>query len=374
MKEENIEDIYDGNIYKKIFNKSGFFCETKPNLKEKHISFQLNTDGVSLFKSSNVEIWPLYLTINELPPSMRYSRKHRIFAGIWFGQSKPCFKTFLHPLYDSLSLLFETGITVMVPNIGEATVKAKIISATLDAPAKSALQNFSLFSGFDGCPCCLERGETCWISDKGHKTIYPFNLSMPEGHAQLRTHSDTIKHAKTAQMSVISTGKEHPVFGVKGLTWMMYFPGFDIIKGMRIDYMHAVLIGVQKMLLKLWFDKGNKAMPWYIGNHLALLDQKLRDIKVPNVITRLPRSLNDVGHWKASELRNFLLYYSIPILSGTLPELYFNHYLMLVHAMYLLLQNSISAPHLQESSCLLRQFHLQIRSLLWCSLSNIQCS
>lgn len=71
VKEENIEDIYDGDVYKKIFNKSGFFCETKQNHKEKHISFQLNTDGVSLFKSSNVEIWPLYLTINELPPSMR---------------------------------------------------------------------------------------------------------------------------------------------------------------------------------------------------------------------------------------------------------------------------------------------------------------
>ena len=36
-----------------------------------NISFCLNTDGVSLFKSSKVELWPIWLEINELPPKMR---------------------------------------------------------------------------------------------------------------------------------------------------------------------------------------------------------------------------------------------------------------------------------------------------------------
>ena len=32
-----------------------------------HISFQLNTDGVALFKSSKVNFWPVWLVISELP-------------------------------------------------------------------------------------------------------------------------------------------------------------------------------------------------------------------------------------------------------------------------------------------------------------------
>ena len=35
----------------------------------------------------------------------------------------------------------------------------------------------------------------------------------------------------------------------------MFLPGFDIIKGVAVDYMHCVLIGVTKMFMTLWFDK-----------------------------------------------------------------------------------------------------------------------
>ena len=70
---DNIEDMYDGQIYKHHFSSDGFFRGTEDYRKasEKHISFQLNTDGVAIFKSSKFDIWPVYLTINELPPHLR---------------------------------------------------------------------------------------------------------------------------------------------------------------------------------------------------------------------------------------------------------------------------------------------------------------
>ena len=39
------------------------------------------------------------------------------------------------------------------------------------------------------------KGQTCWTSDKGHKTIYSYNLNYARGHANLRTHDGTVKHA-----------------------------------------------------------------------------------------------------------------------------------------------------------------------------------
>ena len=36
-----------------------------------HVSFLLNTDGVSLFRSSGVSLWPIWLAVNELPSQIR---------------------------------------------------------------------------------------------------------------------------------------------------------------------------------------------------------------------------------------------------------------------------------------------------------------
>ena len=64
----HINDITDGLEYCKLTQPGGFLCkETNPA----NISFTLNTDGVSLFKSSHTDIWPIFLTINELPPAVR---------------------------------------------------------------------------------------------------------------------------------------------------------------------------------------------------------------------------------------------------------------------------------------------------------------
>lgn len=37
-----------------------------------HLSLQVNTDGVAVFRSSKFSIWPVYFIVNELPPNCRY--------------------------------------------------------------------------------------------------------------------------------------------------------------------------------------------------------------------------------------------------------------------------------------------------------------
>lgn len=70
-----IEDIQDGLLYKKHFGSDGYFKGTSDKKKktEIHISFQINTDGVALFRSSKYNIWPIYLAVSELPPNWRYN-------------------------------------------------------------------------------------------------------------------------------------------------------------------------------------------------------------------------------------------------------------------------------------------------------------
>lgn len=75
MKEQqdNVEDIFDGKLYKCHFDHDGYFKGTdhKTKADQFHISLQVNTDGVAMFRSSTFSIWPVYFLVNELPPNVR---------------------------------------------------------------------------------------------------------------------------------------------------------------------------------------------------------------------------------------------------------------------------------------------------------------
>ena len=64
--DENIEDVYDGAVYQRKFGPGRFLSEPY------NLSLKLNTDGVAIFHSSQFGVWPLFLLVNELPPSLRY--------------------------------------------------------------------------------------------------------------------------------------------------------------------------------------------------------------------------------------------------------------------------------------------------------------
>ncbi len=68
-----IEGVMDGKLYKERFDSDGFYRGSDGAImKECHLSLQGNNDGVSLFQSSTYQVWPVYFTINELPPHLRY--------------------------------------------------------------------------------------------------------------------------------------------------------------------------------------------------------------------------------------------------------------------------------------------------------------
>ena len=107
----NVEDIYDDVLYKNLWKKG---ILSSPD----NISFLMNTDGVPVFKSSKVSIWPLYLIINELSYGKRMAAENMIFAGLWFGEKKPAMWTFLKPHTHSFALL-EKGVEMESPERGK---------------------------------------------------------------------------------------------------------------------------------------------------------------------------------------------------------------------------------------------------------------
>ena len=272
-----------------------------------------------------------------------------------------------------LLLFFIIGEPVTFSDGSTKTVRCIVLCGSFDAPAKCLFQNMSQFNGAFGCPYCLHQGEVVKTSEKGHTRAYPFHLTqkeeVPVTHStartcEKRTHDQTLHFAKEAE-NLKGSSRVNAVKGVKGMIWSMFFPGFDIISGVAIDYMHCVLLGITKMLLTLWTDKSYSLKPWYLGSsNMKKLEERYLGIKPPNVITRTPRSLlKNLAHFKSSELRSFLLFYSVPCLWGLLEEEYFQHLLLLVNAIFLLLQDSISPNDIERSSLMLMHFCARMETL-----------
>lgn len=83
--------------------------------------------------------------------------------------------------------------------------------------------------------------------------------------------------------------------------------------------MRWVLLGVLKQFLKIWSSDVHSA--YFTQNLDAHLDVLLLSVCLPDEILRVYRSMvKCFTDWKASELRNFLLFYSPIALSHLLPE------------------------------------------------------
>ena len=192
-------------------------------------------------------------------------------------------------------------------------------------------------------------------SERGHTHTYPFNIKSYNGHHELRTNESFTENAKEAECT---PGKN--VFGVKGLTWFSFLPWFDMVRGVAVDYMHCITLGIVKMIMSLWFDKSYKNEIFSIASEIGKVERRLISIKPPSYITRLPRSLSEVSHFKATEFKNFLLFYSLPCLYGILPDDMFHHFSLLVYSIFLLLQENITPSDILACKRMLLEFVINI--------------
>ncbi|XP_049268585.1 uncharacterized protein LOC125757225 [Rhipicephalus sanguineus] len=149
---------------------------------------------------------------------------------------------------------------------------------------------------------------------------------------------------------------ERSIRGVKGPSPLINVPGFDIVWSFRPDYMHTVLLGVVRQMMDIWCSNVGKAH--YIGSAriLAEIDGRLLSQRPPLCFNRVPRSLKLRKYWKASEWEAWLLYYSLPCLKGILEAVFFEHFALLVSAVYTLLKSRVTADDVDISTRKITEF------------------
>lgn len=82
---------------------------------------------------------------------------------------------------------------------------------------------------------------------------------------------------------------------------------FNFVSAVVIDVMHSAFLGVMRSLLLFWVHE-RKNLFSLKKSEIPTLSARLRNIRLPEEFSRKPRELKDLKRFKATELRQLLLY------------------------------------------------------------------
>lgn len=268
-------------------------CTVQDNMEDNMLKVSVNIDGLPLTKSSSSQFWPILAFIE----NFRLSDPFPI--GVYHGSAKPdSANEFLNALINEFKELKKTGL-----DIDSSHFTVEISSILCDAPAKSFVLNVKSHNSYSGCTKCNVVGEYTQ-----HRMAYL------NSEATLRCHEEFIN---------MSDDEYH-----KGPTVLTEL-NIDLVDNVPLDYMHLVCLGVTKRLLTFWVS-GRQGIRLFKEDIISINNrlEQLRTCSVKEFV-RLPRSLKELDRWKATEFRQFLLYYGPEVLKNYLKEPMWSHFLSL---------------------------------------------
>lgn len=338
-----MRDLYDGSVYQK------FVASLLPRTDVRHITMCFSVDGAALYTSSSCQIWPLFVSVLELPPKIR--DHNLLLGGLWFSKCHAKQDVFLIPFAKECQKLSDHGFQVTVR--GEIVkMKAHLLCCCADAPARAGVQAIHQHGGGFCCHWCLHPSENR-------------QFAILDYVPQPRTEEELITDGTAAM--VMDGSRDNSVNGVTGLSPLLNVKTMDMVDGIILEYFHACAHGICKSFLKAWLgeDGCDKTILYYIGTPLILekLNSFLDSIKLPVEARRSARKLTEVGQWKGREFENFILYTSIPLLRTTLRPRYLQHWMKFVQAMHFLLQEEATESEFKKAEDLLLEFGREVANL-----------
>ena len=264
------------------------------------IPLQFNIDGLPVFKSTKLQLWPILGMVK-----VRGIKTKPFVIGIFLGRKKPPIDGFLVDFVADMKNLMDNGVTV-----NEVNFRVSILSFICDTPARCFIKQSKLYSGYHGCDKCTQEG------------TYDGRMTFPEIGCRART-NESFRQREFAAHHIGNSPLESL--------------DVDMVTSFPLDYMHLVLLGCMRKLLTLW-TKGplKNRLDGRTLQRISLFLVDLRDC-VTSDFARQPRSIDELEFWKATEFRSFLLYLGYVVLKDELKSSVYENFLMLTCAIRLLL-------------------------------------
>jgi len=285
-----------------------------------HIKIDISIDGLPLSKSSSSQFWPILSSI------VAEFYTDPFIVGIYHGDAKPkCCKEYLKYFIQDCKKIFDDGIMEFGKKID-----VKINAIICDTPEKSFIKGTVGHNAYFGCGNCIQEGD--YIEHR---------VTFPERNAILRS-DDTFKQKQH---------EEHHKF-ISPLEDL----NIGMITQIPLDYMHLVLLGVMKKLLQFWVrGKKNVRFTPSVLKHISPLLVSMSS-SLPNEFSRKPRALELVDRFKATELRQILLYTGPVIFYNNLSSNQYIHFLVLSVAIRILCSPEHYKNLIIYARCLLHYF------------------
>lgn len=293
------------------------------------LMLMVGIDGLPITKNPPSQLWPILGYFSNI------SDINVFIIGAYYGKQKPedC-NEFLNDFVSEICVLFTDGI--VYENIH---VKVHLKALICDAPAKSFALNFKGHTGKKSCLRCHTLG--CF----GNNRIY-----FPKLDSSLRT----LEEFKLYSDSNFHCGK----------TILLNIPNFDVISSVPFDYMHSILIGITKKLLMFWTGGIKQHSQNLPNNFIFAIDKRFNDLSqyIPQEFQRTlnensrKHPLHDVSRWKATELRQCLLYTGMVAFREFLSKKTYDHFIQLCVSIRILSTDNISNDYITFAKKLLVHF------------------
>lgn len=243
------------------------FVVEKLGITDNTLSLEFNVDGVPIYRSSTHSFWPVLCSIHNHAQSV-------FIVGVYYGKHKPIDPNcYLEDLINELATVMRFGVRGFA---------IKFRCCSCDTPARHFVLNVKSHGSYNGCERCVQRGVTI----ERRRVFLEVNSEKRDNYS-FRNRKQQSHH--------------------KGHSPFEDINGIDMVEDFPIDYMHSVCRGVTyKLLEEMRHGKHHRLSVKLLGEMSDLL-VVLRD-DIVSEFSRLPRSIFQIGLWKATEFRLFLLY------------------------------------------------------------------
>jgi hypothetical protein len=264
------------------------------------LQLDVSIDGVPIYKSVGTSFWPILCSTSN---SIHYQAgsANPFVVGIYCGKKKPEIHSYLKDFCLELKQLLNNGIFIK-----NKCYSVKVRAIIADAPAKALIKQIKSHGGYFACDRCVV---------KGHYDINVKSVSYNETNTDKRTDASFRNKLQP----------EHHIGDSPFID-----TNIDMINTFAIDYMHIILLGIMKKLLKSWLQ----IVPFKLSTgQKANVELTINSIKtyIPCEFNRKPRSLSEMDRYKATEFRLILLYTGVAYFKDVLKENMFKNFLLLMY-------------------------------------------
>ena len=263
------------------------------------ISLFVNVDGLPISESSTSQFWPILAIIR-----LKGLTQLPFAIGLYHGMQKPADSNeFLSTFTEEIGTLMSNGF-----QLGQKTIYIERVSFLCDAPALAYILQIKNHNARHSCRKCLVVGERCWTDAewekiKNNETDEYGQIKLKRGDPPGRL--AYLEVAVEARTDISFRARAHPEFhnGDSILEQL----SIDMVLDFPVDPMHQVYIGVTRK----WIDynvtvNGFKLSPRTLNSIKTFMDSLGQS--TPHEFARSSRNFDSLSNWKATELRQFLLY------------------------------------------------------------------